>query len=257
MKYIGQVVNKIHKAMPKDYGAFKIIKSNRNINRSHLLKLIKSMKEEYHADACPMTCNEKFEIIDGQHRYKAAMELELPVYYLIKEGLTIKQAVQMNINSKNWKDWDYQKHYSEEGNPDYKRYKLFRTEFEFGHNPTLKILADCTGDGGTLGEMFREGALEIKNWEVAKTKARMISQAKTVYAGGWKKQAFVTIMMKLFEYDGYDHEKFIKKLNQNKYDKIRELRVAGTNRNALIKAIEDIYNQNASVSQIVRFYGNI
>ena len=66
----------------KDYNIFKTLTGNRELNISHKEKLKKSFKENYLIS--PIIINEKYEIIDGQHRFNAARELGYYVYYILR-----------------------------------------------------------------------------------------------------------------------------------------------------------------------------
>ena len=67
-----------------DYDKFSLLKSNRPVNKAHVIRLVESMDEEYLLS--PITTNEKFQIIDGQHRFTAAKEKGLPIRYIIAQG---------------------------------------------------------------------------------------------------------------------------------------------------------------------------
>jgi len=67
-----------------DYEIFKRMRGNRILNNSHVKNLVKSMKEKYLPQ--PILVNKDMEIIDGQHRFAAAEELNLPIHYLIIDG---------------------------------------------------------------------------------------------------------------------------------------------------------------------------
>ena len=60
-----------------EYDKFKKIKGNRKINFKNLGKIINSMSKKQLV--IPILVNEKFEVIDGQHRLQACIELGLPV----------------------------------------------------------------------------------------------------------------------------------------------------------------------------------
>ena len=53
----------------ENYDMFKKIGGNRKINKANYAKIVKSMKEEQLI--IPIVVNERYEIIDGQHRYTA------------------------------------------------------------------------------------------------------------------------------------------------------------------------------------------
>ena len=101
----------------KDYSLFKKLLGNRVIKKSHVQKLKKSISEKY-IPTC-IIVNEKYEIIDGQNRFEALKQLQLPVEYRIVNNLTLKDAIRLNISNSNWKFEDYVNSFAEEGNPYY------------------------------------------------------------------------------------------------------------------------------------------
>ena len=58
-----------------NYDMFKFMEGNRKISSTNLNQIISSMKEKQLV--IPITVNEKFEIIDGQHRFSACKYLNL------------------------------------------------------------------------------------------------------------------------------------------------------------------------------------
>jgi len=67
-----------------DYSKFNTLAGNRQVNIAHVKKLESSFDEEYLIS--PILVNEKFQIIDGQHRFEAAKNLKLPIYYYMIQG---------------------------------------------------------------------------------------------------------------------------------------------------------------------------
>lgn len=87
-----------------DYGKFRFIEGNRNVD--HEKKLEESMRE------CglllqPVLVNELMEIVEGQNRYTACMNLGLPVYYIVQPGIRLKEVKSLNSASKNWNTKNY------------------------------------------------------------------------------------------------------------------------------------------------------
>ena len=72
------------------YDMFSFLDANRKLNVRNYSKLINSMKEEQLK--IPIIVNEKFQIIDGQHRFTAEKELGLPVYYMVQKGYGIEST---------------------------------------------------------------------------------------------------------------------------------------------------------------------
>ena len=88
-----------------NYDMFKTMEGNREINSTNLNQIILSMKEKQLV--IPIIVNEKFEIIDGQHRFSACKYLNLPVYFLISNGYDIEDVIRANVNGgRKWFDGD-------------------------------------------------------------------------------------------------------------------------------------------------------
>jgi len=100
----------------EDYGMFKRLKGNRDVN--NVKKIVKSIKQVGYI-INPIIVNEGMEIIDGQNRIEALQQLGLPVHYYVVKGATIDTARALNLGRANWKPIDYAKSYAEEGNASY------------------------------------------------------------------------------------------------------------------------------------------
>jgi hypothetical protein len=96
-----------------EYNKFILLKPNREINVAHTKKLARSVKEKDLGDITPIIVNEKFEIIDGQHRYEMRKNNLLPIYYRIIPGLGIHDVIVFQTNNKNWGLDDYLHYHAE------------------------------------------------------------------------------------------------------------------------------------------------
>lgn len=99
------------------YQAFKPIDGNRYVNQLHLKRLKKSMQENYLYTI--IVVNERMEIIDGQHRFECAKELNLPLNYVVCKGYGLNEVHTLNQNSKVWSSEDYLDGYCKLGYQDY------------------------------------------------------------------------------------------------------------------------------------------
>lgn len=77
---------------------FKPIEGNRNKNIIHLSRLKKSISENYLFTV--IIVNEKYEIIDGQHRFECVKELKLPLHYIVCKGYGLNEVHVLYENSK-------------------------------------------------------------------------------------------------------------------------------------------------------------
>lgn len=69
---------KIHKSY--NYNDFSFINGNRNVVKSKVGKLIKSIKQLDLTMYNPILVTKTGKIVDGQHRFEACKELGLPIY---------------------------------------------------------------------------------------------------------------------------------------------------------------------------------
>ena len=82
------------------YSRFSFLDNNRIVKRSHVDKLKKSIKEIDLTKCNPIKVDVNLRIIDGQHRYQACMELGLPIYYVVLNGVDAEQAMIIDNQNK-------------------------------------------------------------------------------------------------------------------------------------------------------------
>ena len=92
-----------------DYDKFVILKENRPTDSTRSRKHIQNLKIRISSKdlSVPIIVNEKFEILEGQHRYYAYKELNLPIAYEIRQGFTIYDIISINNTNLNWDFWDW------------------------------------------------------------------------------------------------------------------------------------------------------
>lgn len=82
-----------------DYDVFTFIEGNRELDH---VKAVKESIEKVGFLWVPILVNEKFEIIEGQHRFTACKELGLPVIYIIQPNIGMKEVQALNTCAKRW-----------------------------------------------------------------------------------------------------------------------------------------------------------
>lgn len=125
----------------KNYKMFKFIGGNRILENIDLRSIRRSIEQENLLDINPITVNEKYEVIDGQRRLLVAQEKKLPIFYIIKPGLTLKHVVITNTATKIWNMEDYLHLFIEQGNKDYKTLKEFSQRYKISLSNSLAILS--------------------------------------------------------------------------------------------------------------------
>ena len=92
----------------KDYLRFSFLDNNRIVKSSHVDMLKKSIKNIDLTKYNPIKVDANLRIIDGQHRFHACMELGLPIYYVVLNGVDAEQAMIIdNQNNKKWEMMDW------------------------------------------------------------------------------------------------------------------------------------------------------
>lgn len=228
-----------------DYDQFKIINGNRSVNEIHLERLKKSFADNYLLS--PIIVNEKFEIIDGQHRFQAAKELELPVYYLAVTGFGLKEIQIYNTNSTNWKKIDFLHMFCDLGKEPYIKFKEFMERFPyFGLLACERMLRNRSGNmteqvGGrkVQKDYFEDGHLIIEDWDQGIDIAEKLIQIKPYYKG-FARATFVSCMISLLKHENFHFDKFMEKLELQPNSLVHCNKVADYK-----LLIEDIYNFRA------------
>jgi hypothetical protein len=221
---MAQVVGHVCQTM--DYSLFKTLKGNRTINQAHLYRLTKSIGEQYLLS--PIVVNDRFEIIDGQHRFNAAKANNLPINYIIAPGYGLKEVQVLNTNSSNWRNEDYLKAYCDMGFEPYIKFRSFMKrwpDFKFaaafaiacqrssysvpGSNKALR--SETNKKGSIHKNIFSSGELTLADPAIIEKTAKQITDFKPYYAD-YNRVIFVQAMLGVFSLEQYDHEKMIQKL---------------------------------------------
>jgi hypothetical protein len=102
----------------KDYKKFRIVKSNRDLNRGKIKKMIQSVKKD--GLLIPIVVTKNFEVMEGQHRFAVCKNLNIDVPYIINNNLKKEHIITMNSVRYGWKISDYIHYWKTEGLQDYK-----------------------------------------------------------------------------------------------------------------------------------------
>ncbi len=163
----------------KDYGKFVQLLGNRSLNKNHVKRLIAEIQQKNLLEVCPIIVNERWEIIDGQHRIEAAKALKKEIWYVKVPGLDISNVVHLNRTQRPWKLIDYVDLYIAHGKQDYVDLK----EFSLTHNLPISICADLLGGTGfqtsKVGS-FRDGKFVITRLEDAEHIVEMMTRLRPV-----------------------------------------------------------------------------
>ena len=120
------------------YEKFTVLQGNRRINELHRQRLMKAMKARYLVSICYV--NDRFEIIDGQHRFSICEELGLPFYFIIIPGYSLEEVQILNARTKNWTAVDLLDSFCDRGKKEYQRARDFMECYGLSFSPAIRLL---------------------------------------------------------------------------------------------------------------------
>jgi len=212
-----------------DYSIFKTLDGNRRVNKLHVKRLEESFHKHYLL--CPIIVNDKYQIIDGQHRFEAAKKNGLPINFFIAPNYGLNEVQTLNQNMKNWKKEDYLSAYCDLGYPQYLKFKEFMNLYpDFGiaacetiltnksqnnfKKYSKELMSESNNTGCYMLKYFQEGELYIPNYDLSLEIAEKIMMVKPYY-DGYNRNTFVKAMIAIFKVEYYNHAKFLNRLKSN------------------------------------------
>lgn len=222
--------NQVHTTT--DYFLFKPIDGNRNKNSLHLSRLKKSLAENYLFTV--IIINEKYEIIDGQHRFQVIKELNLPLNYVVCKGYGLNEVHILNQNSKNWKNADYLEGYCNLGYSEYIEFRKFIEKHQINLQIAMYLLSGQ--DTGQMSKKFNAGGFKIKNLQESENTMDKL-HLFGLYFPQYKMRWFVYAMVRLFKKPQFEFTEFLQKLKTQP----TALQVCN-DVDQYISLIEEIYN---------------
>ena len=217
-----------------NYKQFKNIVGNRAIRSLNFSNLTASMKEKQLI--IPIVCNEKLEIVDGQHRFEVCKKLKLPVYYYIIPNYDLLDVQKANLISCNWGIDDYLHMFISMDKQEYINFKNLKKECGLGTSLLLEVCSVL--EQKNLKEVkysFKNGLYNIQN--VMKLYSFLNELNDFKHLKCYRSSTFVRAFLKLYSYEYYDHVRMKKKL-KNLYYKLEKRNLVSDYVNLLV---DDIY----------------
>lgn len=223
----------------EDYKIFKKLHGNRDLYPKHARRLVKILeKDPLFTKKNPIKVNEKFQIIDGQHRLAAFEEFAKrthkhpPLYYVVVEGANLEDARAMNALSKAWTPRDYAEAYAFEGKENYKTYLSFAKKFDVQHNVLARYLSSNKDT-----KNFRDGGFVADNSKEAKRLLSQLLEVGPMYVS-WPSQSFSMAFYQIATSRMYDHEQMVRQMKSYK----EALNSVPARISELLPAINMVYN---------------
>lgn len=228
-----------------DYGIFKQIQGNRKVNDRHVTRLKEAVERKNLLPYFPILVNENMEIIDGQHRLTAAVQLGYDIYYEKVPGLRIEDVMQINTNSKSWGIRDFIDSWIVLEKPDYQQLKSFMEEYDMTPTISAQLLQGYTYvlGGSHTSDVIRSGDFKVQALHWAEGIASQLKTLKKYSETGVSSdREFIQAIVKLSKNETFDFERLISKI------KLHSLTIERRqSEKYYIIHIEELYNFNAKV----------
>lgn len=229
-----------------DYNRFKIFEGNRKLNKAHIRSMTDTLSEKPHLIPLnPILVNNKFEIIDGQHRFEAIKQLGQDVYFVQGGDLDLADVQALNAASKNWTPTDFAKSYRDLGDENYEIYLEFKSAYKLNHDILLAFLSL---DKPMTSTLFKRGLFKVTDFERSEDLCNKHAEVGAFYKG-YKRRSFALAFQKMWENPQYDHDRMISKM-QRLGETLQDYALP----NDYLRALEVIYNNRSRIKDQVRFY---
>lgn len=199
----------------KIYDDFKL-SNNRPVDRKRVERLKKEIKIADYGKSFPIIVTKNGGVRDGQHRFTARKELNLPIYFHVSEQtLNLNAVATTNSLQKAWNTDDHILARSKSG------HKSFQTIENFANANSLKpsqAIAFFRGEGTSN---MRKGILEGKIVDIAQSqineaqKVLNIWKSFRIYIPKMDYRSAVSACQKLIKTKGYNHDRMITQINKN------------------------------------------
>jgi hypothetical protein len=184
-------------------------------------------------DKYPIIVNHNFDILDGQHRTKAAELAQVAIYYIIDETMTMEKAANAVKLTKGWSTKDWLHHWTQKKNSDYMALQSFMDEYEWMN---ISFATRLCSSNSYQSELFKNGLYRADRTGFARIVANMAIDFKP-YFSKWDSSRFMQAVMQLAANPNYSHKRMLDKL---KYQ-TNSLRPCATV-DLYLENISDIYN---------------
>jgi hypothetical protein len=252
----------------KDYHLFGFIKGNREIDQTNLNNIKESLSKKQILESAIIigidnvsNDGKPYKIIEGQHRYSACTELELPVSFIIREDFDIEVMEKslsivelLNTASKTWDITNFMYSKCLLGIKPYILYKeLFEKYDMLEHETILTIINRYKGDYRYVWyQQFKEGDLLLTDemYEYVDRDLKILNSLIPSIINSGKRQyikAYINVM--------YTPNLDIKRLI-NKTLQMGELPVSKNIDKCYEVIVKEVYNKGLSKNKLYGMIGD-
>lgn len=225
-----------------NYDWFQFITGNRVVSRRKVDRIKNDVNNGLNLfPYCPIIVNrsedDKFLIIDGQHRFVASKELEHPIHYVVAHNIPLRDVARMNNNTDKWSNNDFLDCYIRLGIEDYQVLRDFLKSHKVSLRQGIGLLATGkVAGGGHLSARFKDGEFRVKHLEAAKELIELVDHLFGIYVFS-RDNKLIEAVRRLHKANRWDLEVMKDKLKKHRHMMEKQSSVK-----TYMYLIEQIYN---------------
>jgi len=196
------------------YELFNFLTFNRKTDEQHINKLIESMKMFGFIgviqviETAIIEGKKRLYIVDGQHRFMAAMRLGLPIQFQIHKADNKKELAELiaelNSSAKSWGTTQYLKVWSELGIEEYTQLKQVLLETGYQITPLVEIFT-----GQCTMREYRKGTMTFPNIRESRN---IIKQMREIEQYMPTKAFCRRAIVRVMRMEGWNQKKMVKSI---------------------------------------------
>lgn len=203
--------NKIYTVDPSNTNfRLKFIESNRDTRTN--IRLKKSVLKDGIIN--PILVNNQLEILDGQHRYKIALENNINFDFVIRELTSdaAKVIIDLNNSQHGWNITDRVLHYSREGNEEYQKLYRYMEAYSnlISRSTITKIASGIWALGHATNDGYRTG--NFKNYKNVMEEFYSFISDVSVHFDIKPRRGMTSALYALWAYSNFDEDRFMRKM---------------------------------------------
>jgi hypothetical protein len=218
-----------------DYGKFKFVEANRDLNEHHVKEIMKEIENKDLRDEAPVKVSEKYELMEGQHTFVSCERLNLPVKYIFSR-MTVDDIGRYNGSQKPWNSTQVLSHYCVRNFENYLILNDFYKKYKY---PISTLLVLLSGEHTKqLFKDFKFGKFVVRQ-SVGQVQNILdkISEFKHFNDKVFRHKTFVLTYIDCLTHPDFDHDKLVHKVSV-----IPEKFIKCDTQVDYLRMIEDVYN---------------
>jgi ParB-like nuclease domain len=252
----------------KDYHLFGYIKGNREVDPTNKNNIIESLQTKQILESAIIVGldkksgdNKPFKIIEGQHRFEACKELQLPLSFIIREDFDIESMEKslsivelLNTASKTWDISNFMYSKAIKGFKPYLLYRELYEKYDFEHEILLYVINKREDRKMYIRfRTFKEGNLQFDeddyNYAVSKLEILQRILPKIEENG---KRYYLKALIDIMNTPDIDNERLLDRFMNSKVN----IPLSKTVEKCYDVIVKDIYNKGLTKNKLVMETGD-